>query len=402
MFRAVLRTLKWISVSGILTLLAIFAFLAIEHRGEVTLPRPTGPFAVGRAIYDWRDDSASDTAAPSPQVKREVLAWIWYPASGQPGATGDYVPASIRPPESHPGIMARLFGLLTRDKVRSHAIDNAEISSNEPSSPVVIMRGGASAPVENYSTLAEDLASHGYSVVGIDAPYRTGRIVFPDGRVVYRSPENNPELVTGTELNKLGERLLSAWTADMRFAIKQLTQLNARDPSGRFTNRLDLTRVGAFGHSFGGAQAAQFCHEDARCKAGVDIDGAPIGSVVEEGLSQPFMFLLSDHGTNPSDAESQKIISDIRSIYNRLPHDRRILAVISGAFHFTFSDDAILKSRLMLGLLRVFGKLKITGPRQLEITAYSVRTFFDRTLKGAQGAVPDLRSPAYPELRILE
>jgi hypothetical protein len=35
------------------------------------------------------------------------------------------------------------------------------------------MRGGASAPVANYSTLAEDLASHGFVVVGFDAPYRT-------------------------------------------------------------------------------------------------------------------------------------------------------------------------------------------------------------------------------------
>jgi len=45
-----------------------------------------------------------------------------------------------------------------------------------------------------YSTLAEDLASHGYVVVGFDAPYRTGVVVFPDGRVIRETPENNPEL----------------------------------------------------------------------------------------------------------------------------------------------------------------------------------------------------------------
>jgi len=41
----------------------------------------------------------------------------------------------------------------------------------------------------NYSTLAEDLASHGYVVVAFDAPYRTGQVVFPDGRVIARTPE---------------------------------------------------------------------------------------------------------------------------------------------------------------------------------------------------------------------
>ncbi|HVH72599.1 MAG TPA: family membership, partial [Candidatus Dormibacteraeota bacterium] len=365
MLRRAARTVKWIGIFGILTFLAIFAFLSIEHRSEVSLPTPTGPFAVGRAIYDWTDDSASDPAAPSPQGKREILAWIWYPAIGQPSASSDCVPASVRPPESHPGIVARLFGLLTRDKVRCHAIDNAEISPSEHSYPVVIMRGGASAPVVNYSTLAEDLASHGYAVVGIDAPYRTSRVIFPDGRVIYRNPENNPELVSGAELNKLADKLMAAWVADMRFAINQITELGRHDPARRFTGRLDLTRVGAFGHSFGGAQAAQFCHDDARCKAGVDIDGAPVGSVIRDGLTQPFMFLLSDHGSNPSDAESKEIISDIHAIYDRLPPNKRALAVISGAFHFTFSDDgALLKSRLTTAILRVFGKLKISGPRQ--------------------------------------
>ena len=32
--------------------------------------------------------------------------------------------------------------------------------------------------------------------------------------------------------------------------------------SGKFTGRLDMTLVGVFGHSFGGAQAAQFCSQD--------------------------------------------------------------------------------------------------------------------------------------------
>src|SRR5256885_10894734 len=91
------------------------------------------------------------------------------------------------------------------------------------------------------------------------------------------------------------------------------------------------------------------CHEDSRCKAGIDIDGAPHGSVIQAGLSQPFMFLLSDHG-NASDPESIQIISDIKSIYDHVPSDRRLHATIRGAFHFTFSDDgALLKSGIVRG-----------------------------------------------------
>ena len=100
---------------------------------------------------------------------------------------------------------------------------------------------------------------------------------------------------------------MTAWTGDIAFVLDRVGRLNASAPSGKFTDRLDMTRVGVYGHSLGGAVAAQFCHEDTRCKAGIDIDGAPHGSVVEAGLRQPFMFLLSDHGA-ASDSASEQIL----------------------------------------------------------------------------------------------
>ena len=115
---------------------------------------------------------------------------------------------------------------------------------------------------------------------------------------------------------------MTAWTGDIAFVLDRLARLNASDSSGKFTGRLDMTRVGVFGHSLGGAVAAQFCHEDSRCKAGIDIDGAPHGSVIRDGLAQPFMFLLSDHG-DESDSASVQIERDIQSIYDRIPPDRQ-------------------------------------------------------------------------------
>jgi pimeloyl-ACP methyl ester carboxylesterase len=158
-----------------------------------------------------------------------------------------------------------------------------------------------------------------------------------------------------------------------------------------------MTRVGVFGHSLGGATAAQFCHEDARCKAGIDIDGAPHGSVVQAGIHQPFMFLLSDHG-DASDTVSRQILSDIDSIYQRLPPNGRLRAAIRGAFHFTFSDDgAIMKSRVLHGILRMTGRLGINPRRQLAVTAYSVHSFFDAQFKGTPLGIP---SPRYPEIQV--
>lgn len=416
--RRALRGVAALSAAGAVGIGVLLASLWVEHRGEVTLPTPTGPLAVGRTTLVWADGSA-DPRAPVPGTARELLVWIWYPAVAGAGAVmDDYVPAPMRaaderasaggaradPPPLVVRLLTPLVGLLTKApaNVRGHSLRDARVSPAGSSYPVVLMRAGASSGVVGYSTLAEDLASHGYVVVGLDAPYRTWRVVFPDGRVIDRTRENDLDLHTGPELQRVGNELLAAWTADLSFAVDRLEELNVSDPSGIFGGRLDLSRLGAFGHSFGGAQAAQFCAQDPRCSAGIDVDGAPFGSVVRTGMAKPFMFLLSDHG-HASDSTSRAIEADIQSIYERLPPDRRLRVAIRGANHFTFSDDgALLKSRLFRGALRSFGGLRIGGRRQLAVTTFCVRTFFDAYLGQGGAGRPAMASPLYPEVEVLE
>jgi len=405
--RRILKGFVMLAVFSVLGLAAFLGSLWIEHRTAVTLPTPTGTFAVGRATYDWADNSVSDTLAPVPGTKRELLVWIWYPASAGPSdAMDDYVPVPLRTEvEQDLGVLLGKF--LTRDlsKVQAHSIRNPDVSPQQQSYPVVIMRAGASSEVWNYSTLAEDLASHGYVVVGFDAPYRTSVVVFPDGRVMRRTPENNPELCDGVPQAQQSDcvsKVLTAWTADIAFVLDRLAQWNTSDASGKFKGRLDMTRVGVFGHSFGGATAAQFCHDDSRCRAAIDVDGQPFGSVVREGLHQPFMFLMSDH-KGESDPESVQIMANIQSIYNRVPEDTRLFVTIRGANHFLFSDDgALLKSHIVVRTLKALGVVGIDGRRQLAVTTYCVHSFFDAYLKGPGTSRLNISSPLYPELQILE
>src|SRR3984893_7520028 len=405
------RILKGFALLATLGVLGIATFLAslwVEHRIGVTLPTPTGSFAVGRAIYDWTDGANLDRLAPVPGTKRELLVWIWYPsAAGQSAMADDYVPAPLRA-EVERDLGALLGGFLTRDlsKVHPHSIRDGDLSPGQESYPVVIMRAGASAEVWNYSTLAEDLASHGYVVVGFDAPYRTYSVVFPDGRVMRRTPENNPELCEDQEQAQQARcvnKVLTAWTADIAFVLDQLERLNVSDPTGKFTGRLDMTRVGVFGHSFGGAQAAQFCCLDSRCEGGIDVDWSLDGSVIQTGIHKPFMFLLSGQGDFSSDAEIRQIQADIQSVYDRLPADGRLRISIRGANHFLFSDDgALLKSHIVLRTLRAFGVVGIDGRRQLAVTVYCVHSFFDAYLKGTSVSRLNISSPLYPEIQVLE
>jgi dienelactone hydrolase len=387
----------------VLGIAILMGSLLADHNRDTILLAPTGPWDVGRTMFVWSDASQVDRPSQQPRTERELLAWIWYPAARpQPSqAVDDYLPAPWRT-AMEGGV---LRSLLTRDlaRVHAHSVRDAEVSPQQRSYPVVLMRTGGAAPTTDYTSLAEDLASHGYVVAGFDAPYRTWVVVLPDGRVIARAPQNNMDLVGGPQADQLANKLVRAWTADTGFALDQLERLNTSDPSGRFLGRLDMQRVGVFGHSLGGATALLFCHDDSRCKAGIDVDGAPLGDVIDEGVTQPFMFLLSDHRGESTDAETPEAIRqagvNIRSIYDRLPSDQRLEIVIRGANHYMFSDGAMLRSPLVVRVMRALGIMRLDGRRQVTLTAHCIRAFFDVYLKGAPAS--ELKSQLeYPEIEI--
>ena len=263
----------------------------------------------------------------------------------------------------------------------------------------MLLRAGGSALTTDFTTLAEDLASHGFFVVGFDAPYRSFVVVLPDGRVVGRSPAYHVENANGNLGDPIIGKLLRMWTADTTFVVDQLQRLNG-DSTEKFAGHMDLQHLGMFGHSFGGATALEFCHQDARCKAALDMDGIPFGRVVPEGLNKPGMFLLSDHSRETSDPADRQIRAEIQSIYERLP-DGRLYVVIRTANHFSFSDQILLNSP---AAMRLFGLVAgvggLDGRSGLAITGSYVHTFFEVYPKGAPAAALTNLAKEYEEVHI--
>jgi len=236
LFRRVLTLFTVMAVCVVLAIGVLMGSLWLEHSFWIELPKPTGPFAVGRAVFDWVDSKIFDGLAPVAGTKRELLVWMWYPAtSGQSAVVDDYLPEPLRTAIARQtGVL--LSDFLTRDlsKVRGHSLRNVDVSPQQQSYPVVIMRAGASLEVASYSSLAEDLASHGYIVVGVDAPYRTGIVSFPDGRILKRIPENNPEVClekTGPERDRCASKFLTAWSSDIAYVLDRLAEGASRPPN---------------------------------------------------------------------------------------------------------------------------------------------------------------------------
>jgi predicted dienelactone hydrolase len=370
-----------------------------EHSGSLTLPWPTGSYAVGRTTFDWVDSTRIDPLATKPGVRRELTVWIWYPASYKKTyPTAEYLPVNWRKALARKqGFIMSNFFTRNLSKVHSHSVTNPELSKEQVKYPVVFLKSGIGTLATDYTTLAEDLASHGYIVVGNDSPYSTFIVVYPDGRINWKTTRGNPG-ETGSSIpdrTHLANTLIRIWSDDTKFMLTELEKINT-DSKNRFYGKINLKSVGIFGHSFGGATAAQFCHDDPRCKAGIDMDGAPFGTVVLTGFKKPFMFLLASH-EGESDPMSIQIKANIRGIYNSLPKSR-VLIFLHGAKHFNFTDMALTKEKVIFRLVGATGP--IGGRHGLEVEAGCVRTFFDVYLKGQP--VTNIMSLAtqYPEVKI--
>lgn len=378
LFRYIFRTFL---IGIAIIALTLFSFW-IEIHSSITLPKPTGQYEVGRTTFHWMDSSRVDSLSPEPYSKRELIVWVWYPASVS--KTDTIVPYDRAPWDKDNGEQAPFLfrAIFARDgkKIYPHSYQNPNLSDAQEKYPIFIMKSGIGTMATDYSTLAENLASHGFIVVGSDAPYSTFSVVMPDGRIIDRTHEGNPgEAASITdESTKILNRLVSIWTDDARFVLNKLEQINSSDTSSKFFNRLDTNSIGIFGHSFGGATAAQFCSTEPRCKAGINLDGSPYGSVIENGINKPFMFLLADHAKE-NDPISVNIKSNIKSIYNSISADKYWF-YLTGSQHFNFSDIPYQKEWLIMRLSGATGSI---GRRHgTELINSTVLNFFNVYLKG--------------------
>lgn len=384
----------------IAAIVLLIVFYIVQRNTKINLPTPTGKYAVGRTTFEWRDTSRIDSLAMDSATHRELILWVWYPAEKN-GASqmAEYVPKAWRQAikKRQGPFSGFLNGKLS--KIKTHSLEGVKLAASTTRYPVIIFKSGIGALTTEYTTIAEDLASHGYVVVGSDSPYSTSVVVFKDGRVITDNIKGNPaNIASALDRDRRLNRLVTIWSDDNEFILDRLEQLNNEGASNLFYHHLDLNSVGTFGHAFGGATAFRFCIKDKRCKAGVDINGIPFGDVNINKLEKPFMFLMADTaGEQPS--ITRQIKANIDTIFNKLP-DSRIWVSIKGTKAYNFSDQALLKQKYLAHKAGDLGDIdKFLG---LNITTACIRTFFDQYLKDVKSTgIKDL-ALHYPEIKVVK
>jgi len=329
------KPLKIFALIGLffLILLALSVYLRLK------LPQSTGPYAVGRAIFKWVDTSRPEIMTENPKDFREVMVLVWYPAVKGTGIQAEYIPdlPVITNDLAHSGELEgwEAFGLRW---VRPNSFQNAKPLREAAPYPGVLLLPGNGTNIEFYSSLASEIASHGYIVIGINHPYDVTAVELSNGKV---APYDKEQWSLGIAAHQayIAKRH-KVKVGDALFVLDQLKVLNS-SASSPLAGILDLNNMVAAGHSLGGIVASDVCKAVPDIKACINFDGLQKGgpfSMEETALpsTQPFLFLTKEEQLHPKLLQRFETTSE--SYY----------VVVHGASHDSFTDGPQLRPSLLL------------------------------------------------------
>ncbi|HEX6553313.1 MAG TPA: hypothetical protein VF026_11165 [Ktedonobacteraceae bacterium] len=378
----------------------------------IHFPQLTGSYAVGKANYDLVDPSRREPFGSDAQARREIMVTVYYPA---------HAPANAQPAPYAEGKMADQLASFAHvpavalPLIHSHAYEHVPVAGG--TFPVVLFSPGIGVLPLEYTSLVEDLASHGYVVAMISPTYSVAATVFPDGRVAliseagFRS-ENEPPGTSDAQTNKDRNAIGSVWVADARFTLDQLTKLNADDPL--LKGHLNLAEVGMYGHSFGGATAAEVCQIDPRFKACLNMDGTAFSMTNSSQIRQPFMWMASDY-SQVTDSLLQQVHltrAEFNAKIQQRDQQRETFVhslkqgyvfVLKGSTHNTYITDEALIGSTMVGSVvpgLKDGLATIDGTRAVTVIDAYVSAFFGLFLKHQDTPLLKGDVSAYPEVEL--
>ncbi len=286
--------------------------------GPLPDPEKPGPYPVGVTTITFVDHSRSDPHTKGP---RTLMTEIWYPATDDthglhPNRLSDFF-LKGRSPELALLLFAG-FGveLEEADKTfENFSVRDACIRDGE--FPLLLFSHGNGGLRMQNAFWCEHLASHGYIVM---APDHTGNcaVTFVNG-----------ELVLFNNTREGRERSATDRPLDLSFLIDEMDKMN-RGNDSRFLGRVDMTRIGAAGHSFGGFTCTWLVNSEPRVKAII-----PMAGVAEDRKNYDcpvLLFIATEDATL-----SEERVTLIRQYYDDSKGPRYSIE-FKDAGHFSFTE----------------------------------------------------------------
>jgi predicted dienelactone hydrolase len=391
-----LNFLRGVGFFGIVAL-ALVAWVLPMALPVFTLPEPTGSYSVGTEMVHLQTDK-DETITKDPNDKRELMLKVWYPSDADVSsldAEKYAADASRAGFATKYGLPAGALNYL--DRVETFAYPG--IPASDKMFPVLIFSHGYGSRAQGYYALLSEIASQGYVIVNMNHSYESLGITLPDGSEKYfdydyqreiadgsmevvqplidafkegQSYEQRHPIVRRASLDYFEGRVQDRWAEDMRVALNQLESWNAEGP---LKGKLDLDKIGVFGHSVGGGSAGNLAMKDNRIKAAVNLDGIQWGEKIDTTSSIPYLYVSADWPAEHEDINSH--------VYQKKSTDYFYETKLLQSGHPNFMDIPF-----MIPVQSLAGTGEIDPYQGNEIVTQLVTSFFDRHLKGLQDADP--------------
>ena len=386
------QTKSWIRlVSCLFAVILNLVSAALAYALPIfSLPEPEGSYQVGLIEHHLPINSRKELTTENPDDVRELMINVWYPSTNTVTNPEIYLPKVEREGFAIKyGLPLGTFSYLNKIKTNHQN----GLTPAQGKFPILIFSPGYYTPASGYVGLIEEIVSQGYVVLNVIHPHETMGIEYPDGRKVYFNQEfsnNNSwnwnddvakaiETFNGSEnqaikreavktmLASYGKDMVERWALDIQNVIDALPRLN--DQSDFLLNEhLDLSKLGSFGHSLGGAAAIENSIYNERVKATANLDGAQWGNLMLSDTNTP-MLLLSSSKTNA--------VPDVnRFIFEKFKDQEFYNLVLENSGHSNFSDIPF-----MINIPQLNEAGSIPPKSAIQSTNEFLVSFFDKYLK---------------------
>lgn len=360
--------------AGLLALLAAVPAQAtsLTRTGPVedkslALPAPTGAQPVGTVSLHLVDRGRPDPWVPSEKA-RELMVSLWYPAEKGAGRPAPYMTdeeaAALLKGQKLTGVPSEVLS-----GAKTHAVTGARPAGRKGALPLIVLSPGFTMSRSSLTGLAEELASRGYVVVGIDHVHESYGTSLPGDRLAGCAACKEQEADAWT----FGAKAVKGRQADVSFVLDRLL---GRHSVWKGARLIDRSRIGMAGHSVGGSSATWTMLKDRRVRAGINMDGTFFAPIPDKGLARPFMLMGAGEVHEPGG----KDFTWGRD-WARMTDWKRWITV-EGGDHVSFTDYVLLTKQ---------------SARELEITRAYVAAFMDRHLRGREQPLLDGPSGTFPE-----
>ena len=357
--RQIKSGLLHIDMVRLLLALMYFLLLALpDGVAALDIPRPSGPYSIGRVTFAWSDRSRLETMSGNQGEHRELLVHIYYPADASAhGPEAVYFPhleEQERYEDHHfgNGFFRNEWGpaYAALSSTHTHAREGVRLARGRTKFPVVVFSHGGGIPVLFYSAILENLASQGYVVAAVEHTYDGDVVVFPDGHIIEQAgwdqdPQRSPQMQA-----EFHRARYEAGAQDNIFVLAQLARMNAGSTDRRFHGRLDLARVAAVGHSLGGKTSVFTCAREPQFQACINLDGDLDTGEQYPAVSQPVMAIYGgfpprqpgepDEKFAQRQSSFSRYLKSLVTKFDRISSPDACMALFStsGFSHFVYFD----------------------------------------------------------------